>query len=166
MAASLFLVCYVKDVRVKAYLSAAHVTCLVTRVCKHSCFCCLILPYAELITYVYILNAWNLFGKTWSSGSETVSRGPPRVRESYSKGPSDVPPAEWINNESRTHTAWRTKCLNKKWLNMTEEVAYKKILNCTNKMLIIGLGRYLDKVQYKLLIEIKINRRLSVGSRK
>jgi hypothetical protein len=49
---------------------------------------------------------------------------------------------------------------------MTEEIAYKKILNCTNKMLIIGLGRYLDKVQYKLLIEIKITRRLSVGSPK
>ena len=32
---------------------------------------------------------------------------------------------------------------------MNKEEAYKKILRCTNKALIIELGRYLDTVTYK-----------------
>jgi hypothetical protein len=35
--------------------------------------------------------------------------------------------------------------VSKKWLNKKEELAYKKILNCTNITLLIDLGRYLDK---------------------
>jgi hypothetical protein len=40
---------------------------------------------------------------------------------------------------------------------MAEEVAYKEIFNCTNIILIIGLGRYLDKAQYELFITVKDN---------
>jgi hypothetical protein len=37
----------------------------------------------------------------------------------------------------------------KKWLCINEELAYKKIVNCTNKAHIIHLGQYLDKVKHK-----------------
>lgn len=43
---------------------------------------------------------------------------------------------------------WRMKILNKKWLNMNKEIAYKKILMCTIKAQIRNLGRYLNKVKY------------------
>jgi hypothetical protein len=39
----------------------------------------------------------------------------------------------------------RREFLNKKWLNMSAEVAYKNILKCTKKM-IADLSIYLDKV--------------------
>jgi hypothetical protein len=32
---------------------------------------------------------------------------------------------------------------------INEELAYKKIVNCTNKADIIHLGKYLDKVKHK-----------------
>jgi hypothetical protein len=42
---------------------------------------------------------------------------------------------------------WRMQFINKKWLYINEELAYKKIVNCTNKAHIIHLGEYLDKVK-------------------
>jgi hypothetical protein len=39
--------------------------------------------------------------------------------------------------------------MNKKWLRINEALAYKKIVNCTNKVHIIHLGEYLDKVKHK-----------------
>jgi len=39
---------------------------------------------------------------------------------------------------------------------MNEEAAYKKILKCTNKDQIRKLGRYLNKVMYKLFNKSKV----------
>ena len=44
---------------------------------------------------------------------------------------------------------WRMKYLNGKWLGMNREVAYRKVLNCTNRGQIRNLGRYLDRIKYK-----------------
>jgi hypothetical protein len=44
---------------------------------------------------------------------------------------------------------WRMQFINKKWLCINEELAYKKIVNCTNKAHIIHLGEYLDEVKHK-----------------
>ena len=41
------------------------------------------------------------------------------------------------------------KFLEEKWLNMNKEVAYRKIVRCTNKDQIRNVGSYLDKVKYK-----------------
>jgi len=41
------------------------------------------------------------------------------------------------------------KYLNDKWLGMNKEVAYRKIIRCTNKDQIRNLGRYLDTIKYK-----------------
>jgi hypothetical protein len=38
---------------------------------------------------------------------------------------------------------------------MNEEVAYQKILRCATNALVIDLGTYLDKVQYKWFSQIK-----------
>jgi hypothetical protein len=35
------------------------------------------------------------------------------------------------------------------WLCINEEIAYKKIVNCTNKSHVVHLGEYLDKVKRK-----------------
>jgi len=43
----------------------------------------------------------------------------------------------------------RMKYLNDKWLSMNKEVAYRKIIRCTNKDQIRNLGRYLDTIKYK-----------------
>jgi hypothetical protein len=50
---------------------------------------------------------------------------------------------------------WRMEVLSKKWLSMKEEVAYKKMLICINKSLIVDVGRYLEKVMYNWLNKIK-----------
>jgi hypothetical protein len=39
--------------------------------------------------------------------------------------------------------------MSNKWLCINEELAYRKIINCVNKSLIINLGEYLDKVRHK-----------------
>jgi hypothetical protein len=39
--------------------------------------------------------------------------------------------------------------VNKKWLCVNEELAYKKTVNCANKNHIIHLGKYFDKVKHK-----------------
>jgi hypothetical protein len=44
---------------------------------------------------------------------------------------------------------WRMQFINKKWLCINEELAYKKIVNCTNKAHIVHLGKYLDEVKHK-----------------
>jgi hypothetical protein len=36
---------------------------------------------------------------------------------------------------------WRTGFLSKKWLNMNEDVVYKRILRCTNNAFLVDLGR-------------------------
>jgi hypothetical protein len=38
---------------------------------------------------------------------------------------------------------------------MNEVVAYKKMLSCINKVLVISLGVYLDTVKYKWFNKIK-----------
>jgi hypothetical protein len=44
---------------------------------------------------------------------------------------------------------WMIQFINKKWLCINEELAYKKIVNSTNKAHVIHLGKYLDKVKHK-----------------
>jgi hypothetical protein len=39
--------------------------------------------------------------------------------------------------------------VNKKWLCINEELAHKKIVNCTNKNHVMNLGKYLDEVKHK-----------------
>jgi hypothetical protein len=43
----------------------------------------------------------------------------------------------------------RMQFVNKKWLCINEELAYNKIVNCTNKNHIILLEKYLDKFKHK-----------------
>jgi hypothetical protein len=45
---------------------------------------------------------------------------------------------------------WRMEVLSDGWFNVHKEVAYRKILRCTNRDQIRNLGRYLDKVKYKV----------------
>lgn len=40
---------------------------------------------------------------------------------------------------------------------MKEEVAYNKVLVCTNKALIMYAGRYLDKGEYRWFNRISVN---------
>jgi hypothetical protein len=49
---------------------------------------------------------------------------------------------------------WRLKFLNK-WLNTNKEVAYRKVLRCTNEYQVRNLGRYLDIVNCKWFSKIK-----------
>jgi hypothetical protein len=44
---------------------------------------------------------------------------------------------------------WRMQFINKKWLCINEELAYKKTVTCTNIARRIHLGKYLDKVKHK-----------------
>jgi hypothetical protein len=44
---------------------------------------------------------------------------------------------------------WRMQFINKKLSFINEELAYNKIVNCTNKSRIIHLGKYLDKVKHR-----------------
>jgi hypothetical protein len=44
---------------------------------------------------------------------------------------------------------WRMKFINKKWLCINEELAYKNIVKCANKVHIVHLREYLDKVIHK-----------------
>jgi hypothetical protein len=44
---------------------------------------------------------------------------------------------------------WRMPFVNKEWLFINGELAYKKIVSCTNKNHIIHLGKYMDKVKHK-----------------
>jgi HKD family nuclease len=42
---------------------------------------------------------------------------------------------------------WRTEMLCKRYLSINEEVAYKKMLSCTNKMTVKNMGRFLFRIQ-------------------
>jgi hypothetical protein len=44
---------------------------------------------------------------------------------------------------------WRINLLNGKWLSMNRNVAYRKVLGCTDKDQIRNLGKYLDKIEYE-----------------
>jgi hypothetical protein len=46
---------------------------------------------------------------------------------------------------------WRMKLLKGKWLSMNRDVVYRKVLSCTNKDPIRYLGRYFDKIKYKVM---------------
>jgi HKD family nuclease len=43
---------------------------------------------------------------------------------------------------------WREELLCSKWLNKNEDIAYRKIINCTNVTKIKTIGQYLFKTKY------------------
>jgi len=47
---------------------------------------------------------------------------------------------------------WRREIVDKKWPNVKEEVADKKILMYINKAQVKDVGTYLDKVRYNMLM--------------
>jgi hypothetical protein len=49
----------------------------------------------------------------------------------------------------------REHLLSRKWQIINEELAYKKIINCTNNVELRNLGRYLYKIKCKLENRIK-----------
>jgi hypothetical protein len=49
----------------------------------------------------------------------------------------------------------REHLLSRKWQVNDEEVAYKKIINCTNNVYIRNLGKYLYKIKWKWKNRIK-----------
>jgi hypothetical protein len=42
---------------------------------------------------------------------------------------------------------WRTEMLCKRWVDINEEVVYRKMLSCTNKMMVKNMGKFLFTVQ-------------------
>jgi hypothetical protein len=50
---------------------------------------------------------------------------------------------------------WRTEMLCKRWLDINEEVAYRKMLICTNKMMVKNMGKFLFRVQCKWERKVK-----------
>jgi hypothetical protein len=50
---------------------------------------------------------------------------------------------------------WRTEILWKRWLGVNEEVTYKKMLSCTNKMTVKNMGTFLFRVQCKWERKVK-----------
>jgi hypothetical protein len=50
---------------------------------------------------------------------------------------------------------WRTEMLSKRWLDVNEEVAYRKMLRCTNKMMVKNMGKFLFRVQFKWERKVK-----------
>jgi hypothetical protein len=44
---------------------------------------------------------------------------------------------------------WKTEMLCKRWLEIYEEVAYRKMLSCTNKMTVKDMGKFLIRVHCK-----------------
>jgi hypothetical protein len=44
---------------------------------------------------------------------------------------------------------WREEYVNSNWLNMNEDLAYKKIISCINVNRIKALGKYLFKTKFK-----------------
>jgi hypothetical protein len=51
---------------------------------------------------------------------------------------------------------WGMEFLNDMWLSMNKEIAYVKVLRCTNKDQMTNLGRYLDKSRYKWFNRTKV----------
>jgi hypothetical protein len=50
---------------------------------------------------------------------------------------------------------WRTEMLCRRWLDINEEVAYRKMLSCTNKMTVKNMGKFLFRVQCKWEMKVK-----------
>jgi hypothetical protein len=44
---------------------------------------------------------------------------------------------------------WREECVSSSWLNINEDLAYRKIISCTNVNKIKSLGKYLFKSKFK-----------------
>jgi hypothetical protein len=44
---------------------------------------------------------------------------------------------------------WREECVNSKWLNINEDLAYRKIISCTNVSKIKSVGKYLFKTKWE-----------------
>jgi hypothetical protein len=44
---------------------------------------------------------------------------------------------------------WREECVNSKWLNINEDLAYSEIISCTNLNKIKFLGKYLFRTKCK-----------------
>jgi hypothetical protein len=44
---------------------------------------------------------------------------------------------------------WGEQLLSRKWRIVNEEVAYKRIINCTNAIELRNTGKYLYKIRYK-----------------
>jgi hypothetical protein len=44
---------------------------------------------------------------------------------------------------------WRTEMFCKRWLDINEEVACRKMLSCTNKMTVKNMGKFLFRVHCK-----------------
>jgi hypothetical protein len=44
---------------------------------------------------------------------------------------------------------WKEECLNSKWLNINEDLAYRKIISCTNVNMLKSLGKYSYKTKCK-----------------
>jgi hypothetical protein len=63
--------------------------------------------------------------------------------------------AKHILLDCRDTRNWRLKLLNDKWPSMNKEVAYRKMLRCTNKDQIRNLHIYLDIVKYKWFSKTK-----------
>jgi hypothetical protein len=63
--------------------------------------------------------------------------------------------AKHILLECKDTKHWRVKLIHDKWLNMNNEVAYRKIMKITNRTLIQNLGKYLDIVKNKWFNRIK-----------
>jgi hypothetical protein len=53
---------------------------------------------------------------------------------------------------------WRMGMLCKRWLGINEEVEYKKMLSCTNKMTVKNMGKSLFTVQCELERMVKKTR--------
>jgi hypothetical protein len=44
---------------------------------------------------------------------------------------------------------WREECVNSNWLNINEDLAYRKIISCRDVNKIKSLGKYLFKIKCK-----------------
>jgi hypothetical protein len=51
--------------------------------------------------------------------------------------------------------SWRKEMLCKQWLDINEEVVYRKILSCTNKVILRNMGILLYRVQCKWERKVK-----------
>jgi hypothetical protein len=50
---------------------------------------------------------------------------------------------------------WRTEMLSKRWLDVNEEVACRKVLSCTNKMMVKNMVTFFFRVQCKWERKVK-----------
>jgi hypothetical protein len=52
---------------------------------------------------------------------------------------------------------WREEYVNSKWLNINEDLAYKKIISCINVSRINAIGKYLFTTKYKWQNKVREN---------